>query len=136
MASDGAGCISVAFGRGDGTLEPARSYATDPGASATLHMPRSLASADLDGDGLLDLVASGLQRHAIWVLWGQPNGDFDGPQPLLYDPEKTTSTTWDYADSPICSRSARKERSSSDCRIPPIQCRSHRQDPLTAVPVM
>lgn len=48
----------------------------------TEHRSESIASGDFDGDGALDLVASGLFAQTIVVMRGLGNGAFGEPQPV------------------------------------------------------
>ncbi|HJW76162.1 MAG TPA: FG-GAP-like repeat-containing protein [Thermoleophilia bacterium] len=59
----GANAVSVLSGRGDGTLQPRLDYIV--GAT-----PRSVAVADLNGDGKLDLVTANYDAGTISVLLG------------------------------------------------------------------
>ncbi len=71
--------VSVFLGRGDGTLEPARTVDTGLGAT-------SLAVADMDADGNLDVVVSvcteGCTENSILTLLGSGDGWFT-PGPAL-----------------------------------------------------
>jgi hypothetical protein len=72
----GEGSVGVLLGNGDGTFQPAVSY--DSGAD----YPRSVAIADVNGDGIPDLIvansesANGSPEGMIAVLLGNGNGTF------------------------------------------------------------
>ncbi len=72
------GTISVLLGNGDGTLRPAMNY--PEGLQAA-----SIATADLDGDGFLDLVVGSYdflqQQSHISILTGHGDGSFGPPTP-------------------------------------------------------
>jgi FG-GAP-like repeat/Domain of unknown function (DUF4214) len=61
--------VSVLFGNGDGTFQPAMSYAA--GVS-----PVSLVARDLNGDGSLDLAVTHGDGNTIGVLMGNADGTF------------------------------------------------------------
>ena len=65
--------VSVFLGRGDGTLDPGRTIDTTLGAT-------SLAPADMDADGIIDLVVSacteGCTENSILILAGSGDGRF------------------------------------------------------------
>jgi hypothetical protein len=72
--------VSVLLGNGDGTLQPAVQIPIGHDSS-----PTSVALADLNGDGHLDIVTTNQldpQTHAagIDVLFGNGNGTFQAPQ--------------------------------------------------------
>jgi hypothetical protein len=66
--------VSVLLGNGDGTLQPAQAYlAGGYGCSNSGYCPVSIALADVDGDGKLDVVAP------FNVLFGNGDGTFQSP---------------------------------------------------------
>jgi hypothetical protein len=72
----------VLLGKGDGTLQAAINYAA--GAA-----PNGIAAADVNGDGVLDLITTGYSSNKLIVLPGYSNGTFQtqvgyavGSQPL------------------------------------------------------
>ena len=68
------GAVSVLLGKGNGTFQPAVSYALSSRSGF-------LASGDLNGDGKLDLVAVQSTSDAVSVLLGNGDGTF---QPAKY----------------------------------------------------
>lgn len=62
--------LTVRLNQGDGTFAPASTYPTAP-------LPASIAAADLDGDGDLDLVTT--PGSGVSVLLNQGNGTFAAP---------------------------------------------------------
>ncbi len=71
-----------------------RSITYDTGSSTLARMPWSMRQADLDGDGLLDVVTvHGPAIPKLGVLFGRGDGSF-GP-PVLYD---TAAGFWDDAN--------------------------------------
>lgn len=63
------GCVMILLGNGDGTFQPGVSYTADAGAD-------SIAVADFNGDGKLDVVTSNNQGNDISVLLGNGDGTF------------------------------------------------------------
>lgn len=83
--NDFPGSVSILLGRGDGTFLPAARITINQNAS-----PRSLALADLDGDGRLDIVTTNQfdnARHVtgIDVLLGNGDGTFRAPRFIATD---------------------------------------------------
>src|SRR5207245_1013478 len=77
IAASGDGCcggqVVVFLGNGDGTFQPSVAYAT-----GTFN-PGSVVAADVNGDGRLDLVASGLTSSVdaeVSVQLGKGDGTF------------------------------------------------------------
>ena len=79
--------VTIFLGNGDGTFTPA---AVDPhtGLPAAIllnpvgtvgNLPPSGIVADLNGDGLMDLVVSDQAGGQLWVLLGNGNGSFQTP---------------------------------------------------------
>jgi hypothetical protein len=85
------GSIGILFGNGDGTFQPAVSYASG-GVGAN-----SVAVADLNGDGKPDLLAVnqginyGISNGALGVLLGNGDGTF---QPVIQNPTGNISTDY------------------------------------------
>lgn len=77
VASSGTGStvVSVLLGNGDGTFQPASSFAAG-------NRPNGVALGDLNGDGILDIVASnsGLGGNTVSTLVGFGNGAFSSPE--------------------------------------------------------
>jgi hypothetical protein len=64
--------VSIHLGKGDGTLAPAGNYPT----GASNPNPISIAVADLNGDGRLDLAVANNNSDSIGVLLGRGDGTF------------------------------------------------------------
>jgi len=74
------GMVSVLLGNGDGTFQPAVTY--DSGVSSG-GWANSVATADFNGDGRLDLVVANYPDRTVGVLLGNGDGTF---QPVtLFD---------------------------------------------------
>lgn len=69
MTDETAGEVLVLAGSGDGTLGPARRFATGLGADA-------VSTQDLDGDGRLDLAVANGMASTVSVLYGDGSGGF------------------------------------------------------------
>jgi hypothetical protein len=83
--NDFPGTVSVLLGKGDGTFQPAVRTTISDGAS-----PTSVALADLNGDGRLDIVTTNQfdrMQHlpGIDVLLGNGDGTFGGPRFIATD---------------------------------------------------
>jgi hypothetical protein len=61
VTNEGSCTASVLLGRGDGTFAPKIDFGTG-------NIPRSIAAADLNGDGLPDLVVAAFGRNAVSIL--------------------------------------------------------------------
>jgi hypothetical protein len=71
--------IQVFLGNGDGTFTPGRITSTQiPGVDG-LCGPTSMAAADLDGDGNLDVVAAISCNNVAEILYGNGDGTFQNP---------------------------------------------------------
>ncbi|HET9505096.1 MAG TPA: FG-GAP-like repeat-containing protein [Hymenobacter sp.] len=70
-ANYGSNTAGVLLGNGNGTFQPATTYST--GSSSG---PRSLAVADVNGDGKLDLLTGNYGSNTAGVLLGNGNGTF------------------------------------------------------------
>jgi hypothetical protein len=67
------GAVSVLLGNGDGTFQAPQSFPTD-------FNPVSVAVADLNGDGKLDIVTADSGGADVTVLLGNGDGNFQSPQ--------------------------------------------------------
>jgi len=79
VSNTGSLYISVLLGNGDGTLQPARSYSLSGPNAGLLGLSVgsfSLEPADVDGDGLLDIVAGNMVTNDVAVLVGRGDGTF------------------------------------------------------------
>jgi hypothetical protein len=65
--------VSVLLGNGDGTFQPRQIYTGE-------YYPTSVAVADLNGDGVPDLVVANGHDNAVSVLLGNGDGTFQRPQ--------------------------------------------------------
>jgi hypothetical protein len=75
VVDSGMGKVSLLLGKGDGSFQPAVNVATTiPGLN-----PATVAAADLNGDGRMDLVVAGLVSGAVSVLFGNGDGSFRPP---------------------------------------------------------
>ncbi|MDO7847162.1 FG-GAP-like repeat-containing protein [Hymenobacter sp. M29] len=63
--------VGVLLGQAGGSLAPIRTYSTGPGSS-----PDGVAVADVNGDGLLDLVTANAGTETAGILLGQTAGGF------------------------------------------------------------
>src|SRR2546423_809276 len=71
VANSGANTVSVLLGNGDGTFQPAQTYAVDVG-------PAFVAIADFNRDGKPDLAIANTTAGTVAVLLGTGNGTFQG----------------------------------------------------------
>jgi hypothetical protein len=70
------GTVSVLLGNGDGSFQPARPRDYDAGPD----YPNSLATADFNGDGMLDLAVTNRNSAKVSILLGNGDGTFQAPQ--------------------------------------------------------
>ncbi len=68
-----AGSVGVFLGNGDGTFQAKAGYAAGNG-------PDALAAGDVNGDGILDLVAGNDTGKSVSVLLGKGDGTFEAKQ--------------------------------------------------------
>jgi hypothetical protein len=64
---------SVLLGNGNGTFQAAQNFATGK-------LPRSVAVADVNGDGAIDIVTANGEGSGLSVLLGNGNGTFQAAQ--------------------------------------------------------
>jgi hypothetical protein len=102
------GSIAVLIGNGNGTFQQGDTYDEDALRDATYGLGR-IAAADLNHDGVLDLVALDRELSVVKVLFGRGNGRFDTPISFVVgeQPVAVAIADWDrdgsldlaYADS-------------------------------------
>lgn len=68
--------VSVFLGLGDGTFQAERRFSVRESGNPYSAEPRSVALADLNGDGKLDIITGNANTDSIAVLLGQGNGNF------------------------------------------------------------
>ena len=68
--------VSVLLGNGDGTFQPSQNFLTES-------RPVSVAIADLNGDGLLDLAAANFDSATVSVLLGNGDGTYQPRQDFV-----------------------------------------------------
>ena len=71
--------LQVHIGNGDGTFAPGRTMNTQLPGFTNLCSPRSIATADLDGDGNLDLVVPISYPYVAEIFYGNGDGTFQDP---------------------------------------------------------
>jgi len=74
----GQGSVSVLLGKGDGTFQTHVDYAAGT-------WPESVAAADFNGDGKLDLAVSNAESLTISILLGNGDGTFQAHQDMSSD---------------------------------------------------
>ncbi len=74
----GQGSVSVLLGKGDGTFQTHADYAVGT-------FPESVAAADFNGDGKLDLAVSNAESPSISILLGSGDGTFQAHQDFSTD---------------------------------------------------
>jgi uncharacterized protein (TIGR03437 family) len=73
--------VTVLAGNGDGTFKAAKSYpVASAGDSSTTTNPRSIAVADFNGDGKLDLAVANQGTGTVDILTGNGDGTFAASQ--------------------------------------------------------
>jgi hypothetical protein len=70
---DYVGAMIVLLGNGDGTFRQGTTYPTGP-------LPSAVVLADVNGDGILDIVLSDQVTDDTWVFLGNGDGTFQKPQ--------------------------------------------------------
>ncbi|CAF1654098.1 unnamed protein product, partial [Adineta ricciae] len=71
VVNSGTNNIGIFFGRANGTFTEQTTFSTGVGSQ-----PSSIAVADLNNDGYLDIVVSNYGSHTIGILFGNANGTF------------------------------------------------------------
>ncbi|MBZ5661314.1 MAG: FG-GAP-like repeat-containing protein [Acidobacteriia bacterium] len=71
--------LQILLGNGDGTFRVGRLFSTELPGYTNLNIPNSIAAADLDGDGNIDIVAPMSYPYIAEVFYGKGDGTFDGP---------------------------------------------------------
>ena len=71
--------VQILLGNGDGTFRVGRLTSTELPGYTNLNIPNSIAAADLDGDGNIDLIAPMSYPYLAEVFYGKGDGTFDGP---------------------------------------------------------
>jgi FG-GAP-like repeat/Putative Ig domain len=74
IANSGDNTVSILLGNGDGTLAAAQNSPLGTGSG-----PNSLAAADFNGDGKLDLVVANFNDNNVSVFVGNGDGTFQAP---------------------------------------------------------
>ncbi len=69
IAGDGTGTVNILLGNGDGTFQPQQTYTVG-------NRPASIAMADFNGDGILDLAVLNSADNNVTVLLGVGDGTF------------------------------------------------------------
>src|SRR6185312_12067279 len=80
-SSAGGNCIDVLLGNGNGTFAARQSYFT-----GIIARPFSVAVADMNGDGKLDLVSANEGSNSASVLLNSGNGNFTGQAYTIVPP--------------------------------------------------
>jgi hypothetical protein len=81
VVTDGFNHTSVLLGNGDGTFQPPQT----PQAFTVGSNPSSVAVADVNGDGIPDLVTANFGSPTVSVLLGNGDGTFQKPQTIPID---------------------------------------------------
>lgn len=71
--------VQILLGNGDGTFRVGRLFSTELPGYTSLNTPYSFATADLDGDGNIDIVAPMSNPSIAEIFYGKGDGTFDGP---------------------------------------------------------
>lgn len=86
----GPGNLTLLLGNGDGTFTPAT---VSPVTGST---PESVAVADFNGDGKLDLVTGNSGGNSVTVLMGNGDGTFAAPQSFAADTSAIFAAVGDF----------------------------------------
>jgi hypothetical protein len=95
VANGEGGTISVFKGYGNGSFAPPIAYPVSNIGTTGLE-PNSIAAADLDGDGSLDLAVADYRLGAIELFRGTPNGIFDAVQTIMVGSSPSTISASDF----------------------------------------
>jgi hypothetical protein len=82
--------VTILLGNGDGSFRNAGDYQVDTG-------PRSIAVADFNGDGHLDLVTTNIISNTVSVLLGNGDGTFQNAVNLPVGPVPESVAVGDFA---------------------------------------
>lgn len=74
--------ITLLYGNGDGTFPR-----TSVVSATSLTSPRAIRAADMNGDGIMDLVVTGYTSNSVAILLGTGSGAFTGPRFVGYAPQ-------------------------------------------------
>jgi hypothetical protein len=80
LAIEAAEALIVALGNGDGTFRIAQSLSLRGSPPAGANPPSAVEIADLDRNGLPDLIATSLLANKVTVLLGEGRGEFGAPR--------------------------------------------------------
>ena len=85
----GTASVSILFGNGDGSFQAARNYDAGP-------RPFSVAVADLNADGRMDLAVANDSYGTVTVLLGNGDGSFQAPQTVDVGLQPSTVVAADF----------------------------------------
>ena len=78
------GSVDVLLSNADGTFQQSVDYAIPS-------LVQSVTTADINGDGIRDIVVTGLASGGVYVLYGKGDGSFAAPLAYAADPNDPTS---------------------------------------------